>query len=232
MSMTFSLWARRSQELSPAEFQRMCASAEILEQDAHGLKVLKLPSGDMLKIFRVKHFVSSARIYSYARRFCRNAARLHRLNIPTVTARQLYRLVGSSSSAVLYKPLPGQTVREMARAGKLDAPLITRLGAFVAELHDLGIYFRSLHFGNIVLTPDNRLGLIDIADMSIFPWKLGCGRRLRNFRHMCRLKEDVAYLNNNGWQIFQNGYLGKSRVSEACASRLRDSSHAVGNVHS
>src|SRR3546814_1712970 len=85
MSMAFSLWMQGSQELSPAEFQQLCASAEILEQDAHGLKVLKLPNGDMLKIFRVKRVISSARLYSFARRFCRNSARLHRLHNPTVT---------------------------------------------------------------------------------------------------------------------------------------------------
>src|SRR3546814_830511 len=117
----------------------------------------------MLKIFRVKRVISSARIYSYARRFCRNAARLHRLNIPTVTIKQLYHLTESAGSAVAYTPLPGQTLREIAHDGELDAPLLSRFGAFVAELHDLGIYFRSLHFGNIVLTADHRLGLIDIA---------------------------------------------------------------------
>ena len=27
------------------------------------------------------------------------------------------------------------------------------------------MYFRSLHLGNVVVTPDQRLGLIDVADM-------------------------------------------------------------------
>lgn len=224
MSMTFSLWARRSQELSPAEFQRMCASAEILEQDAHGLKVLKLPSGDMLKIFRVKHFVSSARIYSYARRFCRNAARLKKLGVPTVTVKQLFHFSNSTNSAVLYAPLQGATLRELVRSREMEEALLMSLGLFIAELHRLGIYFRSLHLGNIVLTPEGEFGLIDIADMSIFPWTLSCSRRVRNFHHVRRISEDTKNLGSR-WNIVMNSYLAHGSSAD-CAKQLRQKFHS------
>ena len=220
MSMAFSLWMQRSQELSPAEFQQLCASAEILEQDAHGLKVLRLDNGDMLKIFRVKRAFSSARIYSYARRFCRNADRLRKLGIPTVTPKQLFHFSDSANSAVLYAPLQGATLRELSRISKMEESLLISLGGFIAKLHSLGIYFRSLHFGNIVLTPDGKFGLIDVADMLIFRRALSCGRRSRNFRHVRRVSEDMRNLGSRGWEILMDGYLSHD-VSTGCANKLR-----------
>ena len=220
MSMAFSLWMQRSQELSPAEFQQLCASAEILEQDAHGLKVLKLPNGDMLKIFRVKRVISSARIYSYARRFCRNADRLRKLGIPTVTPKQLFHFSDSANSAVLYAPLQGATLRELSRISKMEESLLINLGGFIAKLHSLGIYFRSLHFGNIILTPEGEFGLIDVADMRIFLRALNCGRRSRNFRHVRRISEDMRNLGSRGWEVLMDSYLSHD-ASTGCANKLR-----------
>lgn len=219
MGFSFFRGRRKSQKLNEAEFLAMCSTAEILEQDAHGLKVLKLPNGDILKVFRIKHFISSAYLYSYARRFCKNAERLRKHNVPTVTIKQLYHLAGTSSSAVMYAPLPGQTMRELVRRNKLDGPLLNKLGAFIAQLHDLGIYFRSLHFGNIVLTPENRLGLIDIADMRIFSSKLSCRRRLRNFHHFIRIKTDLMSLEDK-WSFISEGYLQESGILGSCRSRI------------
>lgn len=220
MSMALSLWAQKSQELSPAEFQRLCASAEILEQDAHGLKVLKLENGDMLKIFRVKRAFSSARIYSYARRFCSNANRLRKLGIPTVTPKQLFHFSDSTNSAVLYAPLQGATVRELSRIRKMEESLLISLGGFIAKLHSLGIYFRSLHFGNIILTPEGEFGLIDVADMLFFRRGLSCGRRSRNFRHVRRVSEDMRNLGSRGWEVLMDGYLIHN-ASADCAEKLR-----------
>jgi tRNA A-37 threonylcarbamoyl transferase component Bud32 len=207
MGLSFIKGYQKSQELDETLFRQWCNSAEILEQDAHGLKVLRLENGDILKIFRVKRLISSARLYSYARRFCRNAFRLARLNIPTVIIKQLYHFSNSSNTAVLYAPLPGRTLRELARNQALDESMLIRLGVFVADLHDRGIYFRSLHLGNIVLTLNGQLGLIDVADMSIFPWKLSRRRRHRNFHHMRRLQEDVACIGPNGWETIQTSYI-------------------------
>lgn len=224
MSLGFSFFGRRSCLLAANEFEAMRATAEVLEQDAHGIKVLRLQNGDILKIFRVKRLVSSAQFYSYARRFCRNALRLAELGIPTVQILQLYHFAGSDNTAVRYAPLPGMTLRELSREGGLDDGLLSRLGAFVAMLHQRGIYFRSLHFGNIVLTPERRLGLIDVADLSIFPWSLSCGRRIRNFRHMRRLSEDMDRAGETGWRSLLESYLRHGALHESCKHRLRSMS--------
>jgi tRNA A-37 threonylcarbamoyl transferase component Bud32 len=216
----FTGWLRTSRLLLDAEFERMLAGAEVLEQDAHGVKVLRLQSGDILKTFRVKHLISSARIYSHARSFCRNADRLEVLGIPTVMIRQLFHFVDSGRSAVLYQPLPGNTLRQIAETGNLEDLLMDHLGNFVADLHRRGIYFRSLHLGNIVQTPDGKLGLIDIADMSIKPWQLSCGQRMRNFRHMCRLAEDRRQFGREGWKQLVDAYLRRAGLGGFCVRYL------------
>lgn len=230
--MILPLWYSRriSQLLSREAFETMLVGAQILEQDARGLKVLRLADGNILKLFRVKHLISSARVYSYARQFCRNAERLQVLGIPTVSVLALYHFGDSTDTAVRYRPLPGQTIRQLASSKALDDALMTRLGAFIGRLHDLGIYFRSLHMGNIVHTDDGGFGLIDVADMSIYPWRLRCGRRLRNLRHITRLQEDMRQLAAAQWNALWHGYFNGSQLDHRCQQRLDSRLHELANV--
>lgn len=104
------------------------------------------------------------------------------------------------------------------------------LGIFISKLHNLGIYFRSLHFGNIVQTPEGELGLIDIADMSIFPQALGLGRRLRNFRHIHRERYSTRLLSAEAKEILIQSYansMGISRENELI-KKIREDIHAIG----
>jgi len=204
----------------PDEFARLKTGAEVLEQDAHGIKVLRLPNGDILKLFRVKHLISSAHIFSHARSFCRNADRLQSLGVPTVRIKQLYEIAGSTNTAVLYAPLPGRVLRQIARDEGLRDELLQKYGEFVAYLHNHGVLFRSFHLGNIVVGDDGELGLIDIADLSIRPWKLLCMERFRNFRHIFRLAEDRTYIRTEGWSIFSAAYLRSARKRLPCWERI------------
>jgi hypothetical protein len=77
----------------------------------------------------------------------------------------------------------------------------------MAKIHDLGIYFRGLHIGNIVLTPANELGLIDVSELSIYAYKLGAYRRLRNFARFWREKQDKINFGIEHTQALINGYV-------------------------
>lgn len=182
----FSNWCQRSVLLPDTQLADWLTTGEILEQDHFGIKVVRLENGDILKIFRVKRTFSSANIFSYARSFCRNEKRLHQLSIPTIQVKQLFHLRTDHKTAVLYSPLQGVTVRELFTQHVLTAEHAQTLGEFIARLHDLGIYFRGLHSGNIVLTPQGHWGLIDISEMTIFPWRLERRRRKRNFARYWR----------------------------------------------
>ena len=203
----------RSHLLSDAQFAEMQANAHILEQDERGVKVLLLKSGYILKIFRLRGFFTSSRIYSNARSFCRNAERLKKLDIPTVSIIQLYHFETSNNSAVLYQPLKGETIRHILNSGRLQDESCFKLGAFIARLHSLGIHFKSLHFGNIVLTTAGDLGLIDIADMRIFPWHLQLSTRLRGFKRIVRYKEDIEKLGESQWGIVLQAYIENAHLN-------------------
>lgn len=182
------------QTLEHDDYLALRAGARVLERDRHGEKVLALADGSYLKLFRRKRLISSAAWYPYAQRFADNALALAERRIPCPAVIGIYRIPGIRREAVRYRPLEGNTLRQQAAAGA-DAPdLRARLGAFVAGLHAAGIYFRSLHLGNIVLTPEGAFGLIDIADLRAGNRPLPAHRRRRNLQHMLRDVQDRAWL--------------------------------------
>lgn len=175
-------------KLSNEEYLTLRKGAEVIEADSNGDKVLLLTDGTYLKLFRVKRLITSARLAPYSTRFVENAKKLARLNIPTVSVIEMFKIPSINRSAVHYNPLPGVTLRNLG--SNLNKTLAEKLGKFIRRLHEKGIYFRSLHLGNIVLTPENQLGLIDIADMKIYRHALPDQLRVRNFHHLCRYKAD------------------------------------------
>jgi tRNA A-37 threonylcarbamoyl transferase component Bud32 len=220
-------WIRPTELLGTEALDSMLAGGEVLEQDERGYKVVRLRTGDIFKIFRVRRKISGARIYTHARRFFRNAERLHQLGVNTVTCKRLYHFSNSDDTAVLYSPLAGYTIRKLLEGNLLNQEMASALGAFIARLHQSGIHFRSLHMGNILVMPDGQYGLIDISDMSIYPWPLFCNTRVRNFRHLCRYPDDISHLGKLSWQSLQEGYFSASQLGAACESKIRRALTAV-----
>lgn len=181
------------QTLTHDAYLALCAGAQVLERDLHGDKVLRLANGDYLKLFRRKRLISSAAWYPYAQRFADNAVALHQRGIPCPGVVAVYRIPAIKRDAVLYRPLAGRTLREII-AGEESPDLRPRLDDFIARLHASGIYFRSLHLGNIVLTPTGELGLIDIADMRVGSRPLRVHQRRRNLQHLQRDPRDRQWL--------------------------------------
>ncbi|MEZ7972624.1 MAG: toluene tolerance protein [Pseudomonadales bacterium] len=173
--------------LDNKQYLKMRAGADVTAADEYGDKVLLLKDGTYLKLFRVKRLFTSARLFPYWRRFEKNAEALHALGVPTLKVIESIRLPEIDRTAVHYEPLPGNILREVP---DFDARLVSRLGAFIKELHDKGVYLRSMHLGNVVLTPEDELGLIDIADMKVYGGALRKGLRLRNLHHLWRYEQD------------------------------------------
>ena len=86
------------------------------------------------------------------------------------------------------------------------------MGELIARLHERGVYFRSLHLGNVVQTPQGELGLIDIADMKTQRRALGRTQRKRNFAHMLRYAEDRQWLLADEGGELSEGYLRHGTV--------------------
>ncbi len=200
--------------LSLDEFESLRGNAETIESDGHGEKVLLLDDGSYLKLFRRKRLLSSAVLYPYAERFADNAVALQDRGIACPTILGVYRVPSLRRDVVHYAPLEGRTLRQVNDEVEKQA-LRYRFGAFVADLHKQGIFFRSLHLGNVVIDTDGGLGLIDIADLSVGKRSLSKRKRLRNFRHMLRYPNDRKWLLGDSDRSFFDGY---TRTAESVLS--------------
>ncbi|WP_024698003.1 toluene tolerance protein [Pseudomonas avellanae] len=203
------------QALDHAHYLDLVQGAEVLEADGTGDKVLRLRDGSMLKLFRRKRLVSSAAWYPYAQRFADNCVTLAQRAIPCPRVLTVCRIAEIERDAVHYDPLAGYTLRQLLGSAISDDSLRTQLGRFIADLHEKGIYFRSAHLGNVILTPEGNLGLIDIADMKTYRRPLRKSLRLRNFKHMLRYQEDRQWLLDNGNPAFLEGYMSAQSLCDS-----------------
>lgn len=200
-------------KLSLDEYTLLTKDAEVLTEDYHGAKVLRLHNGHLLKLFRLKSWWSSALFFNYAKRFYLNAKKLLGKHIITVDIQSYINIPAIKRTGVIYKPLSGANIRDIAtrHQHKLSESLIKQIGSFIAHLHNEGIYFRSLHLGNIVLTNENELGIIDIADLQIKKTALSSTWRLRNMKHIKRYGSDIALLECGQNNVFVEAYVASAK---------------------
>jgi tRNA A-37 threonylcarbamoyl transferase component Bud32 len=194
--------------MSEAQLATLLEGARTIEKDGLGLKVACLSNGDFLKLFRRKRLFSSAIWSPPSRRFADNASRLRELGVAAPRVRELLRINRRRLTGVIYEPLPGETLRSRWRASASDelANEVERFGMFLGQLHQSGVYFRSLHLGNVLHLPDGNLGLIDLSDMKIEDKPLDPWKRQRNLQHILRYPEDIHYLVERHRQSWIRGY--------------------------
>lgn len=183
-------------------------------------KVFQRHNGTILKVFRRKGFFSSGRLYPFALRFTRNAEKLQNRRIPSVRVEGTYRIPDLNKTAVLYRKLEGIVLDEWLANSPVSDKLAVKLADFIAVLHKKGIYFRSIHFGNIVVLPDGNFGLIDIHDMKIHRSQLSFRKRLRNFNHIFRNDADRKRM-QSAFDVFLDHYNTQSLITESQAAKIR-----------
>ncbi len=213
-------------KLSYKQYLALHNGAEILASDGFGEKVLRLKDGSIIKLFRIKRIISSALFYPYALRFVNNASKLKDIGISTVTVIDSYKIPPIKRTAVHYMELEGDTLRNHIMHHSLNSNIAQKLAAFIAKLHNKGVYFRSIHFGNILITPDNSFGLIDIADMKIKSHSLNMGKRIRNFHHLTRYDIDRNSLKQQK-DIFIREYLKICNFPHDNPKKLEEKINAV-----
>lgn len=199
----------------------MREGAEILASDSFGEKVLRLREGSIIKLFRSKRLLSSSFFYPYALRFVKNAAKLTNKGIRTLKVIDAYKIPSIKRTAVHYEELEGETLRDHIIQHSLNDDITRKLASFVAGLHNEGIYFRSLHFGNILIIRENGFGLIDISDMKIKNSSLNVRMRIRNFHHLTRYETDRSFLKLSK-DLFTGEYLKMCRLSDNNSKKLRE----------
>jgi len=198
------------------ELENWLASGEVLEKDGRGPKVIRLNEKQLFKIFRPRRRLWLARLLPQAQRFERNARRLlaHGITAPVVTE-CLWLNKAQGISGCIYTPLPGYSLEQIHRRSpeEFDS-LLPRFAEFVHLLHRRGIYFRSLHLGNVLLLPDDSFGLIDFLDLRFKRAPLSSRLVKRNLEHL------RSYLQRNRvegfpWSALQSAYAKAEQNSKA-----------------
>ena len=152
-------------------------------------------------------------VYPYAKRFVNNAKKLNSLEISTITPVKLYRLPHIQRAAVHYIPVVGKTLRALTKELEDPVPILEKFAKFIAEIHRKGVYFRSLHLGNVVVTENDEFALIDIADLKFFSRPLSERQQKRNIKHLLRPPEDNWILTPNLESILSSYHQHKTDLS-------------------
>lgn len=201
--------------LSSKFLEQLTTNAQVIEADHSAPKVMQLADGSFLKLFHPRRWHISSNFNPDSERFALNSEQLRSLGIPTPETIGLYRLQ-DGSSAVHYRSPPGQTLHQAFTfcVTSQERQALTRgFGKFLARLHEQGVYLRSLHSGNVLVLENGEFGLIDLADLRIFPSALSLSRRRRNLQHLQRAPQDRAWLFTEQFEALLQGYAAIASVS-------------------
>ena len=193
--------------ISHAHYQALAQDAKELERDGHGVKVLLLPNQKIIKLFRVKRLLSLSLIYPYSLRFARNAKRLITMGIPSVSVEQTFFCPAIRRHGLIYPLLEGESLDKVLIHSPGQDSELEKLAQFMAQLHQKGVLFRSLHLGNILRLPNGHFGLIDVADIRFHRQSLNLKQRRRNFRHLFRNPSHRLIFEQFGIERFVMAYL-------------------------
>lgn len=211
-------------KLSESEFNTLIDGHQVLEKDRHGAKVLLTDGDKIIKVFRLKRHLSSALISPYAQRFKNNAEQLNQLGIITVEVERIAYCPALKKHLLIYPLINGHTLRDLLQQ-QYSALLVEQLAGFIARLHEKGVYFRSLHLGNVLQTKEKELALIDIADLSIASKPLSIKKRIRNFTHLLRYPQDKKHLVEYGLDNFFACYLEQANKPSLSLDHLLSAVH-------
>ncbi|RLD10745.1 MAG: toluene tolerance protein [Chlamydiae bacterium] len=204
------------------EYKELVAKSKAIEADSFGEKVLQFPNGNYMKLFRRKRLFSSALFYPYWLRFIHHISKLRRLGIPTLkSVIEVVKIPHAKKVAVIYEPLPGFTIKELLQSSSFDDKLIKKFGVFVANLHKKGVYFSSLHLGNVVLTPKGDFGLIDISDLRTFPFAIPLFALKTNMQYLFQSRQGLQLINDESKiDIFISAYV--KNITERNKAEMTD----------
>ena len=209
--------------ISTQQLEQLIADCKVLEKDGFGPKVLESSDGLIIyKLFRRKRWFSSALLRPYAKRFVDNAKKLEARGFRTTTIRELSYCKQSAFHLVVYDKVPGVSLRDYLKseAEHSGAQVFALLGAMIARLHSNGVYFRSLHLGNLLWDLGGDFPLIDIADMRFYRHSLTPGQRVRNFRPLLKRTTDHSLIDHESWALIVEHYLNNVDISSDQAAQL------------
>lgn len=198
--------------ISSHEFQTLCnrSNISLLKTTYNRPKLFETDNGEMIKVFYPrKKRLSSDKFKPYAMRFCNNAERLRSFGFKTLVIKNIQFCPDLNTYIITYPKLPGVDARVLAKS---DRSIINDIASLLADLHNNGIFFRSIHLENILCQSKGKLALIDIVDVQFKKNSLSTYLRFRNLKHLFLVKDDKKFWENYGIENFLKSYFKFSRL--------------------
>lgn len=193
--------------VSPKEYSRILDSGEA-GPTKHGYPAVIFHANDTVtKLWAKKTgWLSSSRWRPYSTRFIKNAELLKQEGIHTPEIISHMRIARSHVYLVQYHSLPGKSIRELLEHHPEQVD-ISSLAQYFYDLHEKGIIFRAIHFGNVIQISTGKYGLIDFTDVSFLKYPVPLTRRAANIATPLRYPEDVKCLKESNLPDFLEAYL-------------------------
>ncbi|MBX3708525.1 MAG: hypothetical protein KIT56_01390 [Gammaproteobacteria bacterium] len=175
-------------------------------------KVFEKDGNTIIKLFYPKkRLLSSDKYRPYALRFQNNilSLRMHGYDVPNVIKTEYCSEL--KIYLVYYQKIEGEDIRGLANKGKLEA--IQHVADLIADLHQKGIFFRSIHLENLLYKPDGTIALLDITDVRFQSTSLTMYSRYRNLKHLLQEPNDRALWQAFGISNFLKAYFKSTTLS-------------------
>lgn len=193
--------------ISETTYQEIATSGK-LGPTKHGYPAVIFHANDTVtKLWAKKTgWLSSSRWRPYSTRFIKNAELLKQEGIHTPEIISHMRIARNHVHLVQYHSLPGKSIRELLvhHPEQVDIP---SLAQYFYDLHEKGIIFRAIHFGNVIQISTGKYGLIDFTDVSFLKYPVPLTRRAANIATPLRYREDVKCLKESNLPDFLEAYL-------------------------
>ncbi len=199
-------------QLSQQQYLEWLTQFQVLVSGKRGPRLLATTDNCLIKLFPARKWWSSNRLFPYAKRFVDNAERLAILGVSSVKVEEYGKIQGTMTYYVKYQKLPGNDIRHLLQTGTL-IELLAQVAIFISCLHHQGIFFRGIHLGNMILQPDSKIALIDIAPMKFKSNTLAVGYRRRNLQHLLSNVEDRPWFMKFGIENFLQNYLKHANLT-------------------
>lgn len=167
--------------------------------------IMQTPDNQIIKHIYHRKGLSSSKFKPYALRFVKNSRVMLQRGFIVPTVKHVFRFNESNCDVLIYDFLEGKCLREC------DQTVLVKIPEFIKKLHSDGIYFRDLHFGNIIVHHD-QFAIVDLASANIKKRPLSTRERARNLAHLFNDFDDKKILASYGKELFLTQYFSAAKL--------------------
>ena len=208
-------------KITSRELNALCKNGKTIDMQGGYPCVVLHPDETITKIWAIKkRLLSSNTIQSYAQRFVDNALKLKQRGIIVPEIIDHAQLEGSHVRIVKYRSLPGHSIRDLLKKSPASVN-IPDLSRYVHSLHEKGILFRSIHFGNIIQLPEGDYGLIDFTDVKFSHKPIPLLKRAANIAFPLRYSKDAERIKKAKLPSFKKSYLALLKLDKLTKKQFK-----------